>query len=398
MEEWIFGSLLCLIASAISNLGLTFIKVSHIDLEASTKNIMSVKNLPFHPTWEFAFIVFVIGQVLNMMAMAYCSPALSAVLGSFSLITNGFFSSIFLKETTTRRYMFSCVFIVVGCAMVIMYSSHSEQNFDLDALLFLLWQPVFLVFISIVSVAFIVAATMLLLIPKSAVLATLVSAFLSCYSVLLAKSTMQLLKETFLDGKNQFTNVASFMISIAFLCAAISSVFFLNMAIANGDNLFVVPFYFVCATLLQIGGGVVYFQEYLMFDIPCLIFMPLGICLTIFGVIYAQAKEHPDKEDIHSMDISRLPEAQRLTIRASALGEDRTPDCQDTKLKEKDIEAVMKRRQSFQDASIIFAPAAVVATGSHRRSSTNIEPGSGLLFGGRKSQSYQGSQEMAEVF
>jgi hypothetical protein len=39
--------------------------------------------------WCIGFTIFLIGQIVNLLAMGYASQSVAATLGSFSLVTNG---------------------------------------------------------------------------------------------------------------------------------------------------------------------------------------------------------------------------------------------------------------------------------------------------------------------
>ena len=157
--EWALGITLCLLGAATTNLGLTLQKRSFLSNDAQP--LSEQRSASKQPLWLAGLGVFIIGQLLNLLAFGYTSQAVAATLGSFSLVTNGIFAPLLLRERLTRPIVLSIAIIVAGSIAVVMSSSRAPQDFALDELIDLLQRPLFVAYISALMVAFLVAlATM----------------------------------------------------------------------------------------------------------------------------------------------------------------------------------------------------------------------------------------------
>ena len=129
--EWGLGICLCLAGAAGTNLGLTIQKLSFIRNDAS--EIHEQRSAMRQPLWITGLTVFLTGQILNLIAFGYTGQALAATLGSFSLVTNGFFAPLLLGEELTRTIVISIIVIVSGSILVVFSSSRATQDYTLQS-------------------------------------------------------------------------------------------------------------------------------------------------------------------------------------------------------------------------------------------------------------------------
>jgi len=150
--EWAAGILLCLCGAATTNLGLTLQKRSFLDNDARSPG----KQQPAtkQPLWIGGLMVFLVGQLLNLLAFGFTSQAVAATLGSFSLVTNGVFAPLLLRERLTKQIVLSIGVIVAGSVAVVLSSSRAPQEYALHELMHLLRRPLFVSYLSVLVLAF----------------------------------------------------------------------------------------------------------------------------------------------------------------------------------------------------------------------------------------------------
>ena len=67
--------------------------------------------------WACAFLVFVIGQILEFVAQGFGSQALCSSVSNVSLVTNAVIARLVFMEKLGLKYAFSMVCILIGAAL-----------------------------------------------------------------------------------------------------------------------------------------------------------------------------------------------------------------------------------------------------------------------------------------
>ncbi len=155
VSEWALGIFLCLAGAAATNLGLTLQKRSFLTNDAQSPG--KQKAATAQPLWLSGLAVFIVGQVLNLLAFGYTSQAVAATLGSFSLVTNGVFAPLLLRERLTRTIVVSIGVIVAGSVVVVLASSRVPQEYTLSELLHLLERPLFVFYLSFLIISLVIS-------------------------------------------------------------------------------------------------------------------------------------------------------------------------------------------------------------------------------------------------
>ena len=118
-----------------------------------------------------------------------------------------------------------------------------------------------------------------------------ISAIIGTQSVLLAKSSSELVRTT-LGGNNQFTSPFTYFILMAWITSMVFWLYRMNAALRKFDGVFIIPVLQVVWTLFSIIGGGVYFREFSKFDRKDTALFTLGVLVVIFGV-YLLAPQTP---------------------------------------------------------------------------------------------------------
>jgi len=262
--------------------------------------------------WCAGLIIFGIGQVLNVMSLAYLDQIVWAVVSLFSLVSNAFFSSVLLGEYLGTRDIFATGLIVVGSAMVVVSNQEAvaadadgeevDGSWTVPAFFDHFSRPWFFRYCGLLGV--ILLGTVLHGVRSvgrghtiHALTWTIFSAVNSSVSILLAKCLVQMTSIVANDPDGVHGVVASsliyspstYVILAVFVVTLISGFVSLNMALAVGEALLVIPWITVSNTILSILGGMFYFEEFssLQSAWRASLFFS-GVVIAITGSFYIQ--------------------------------------------------------------------------------------------------------------
>ena len=295
--------------------------------------------------WYLGFTLFFIGNVSNFISMGFTAQSLLAGLGSIQFITNVLCSSLILKHPVTTRVLYATFAIVVGNVLIVAFASHHSEQLTVDQLWLLytdntpyqVYCAVLVVLILALYVYYKVRVhsahshsckprrpcthTRLLccvlcqemkkrlraqreharpgtlaykLLPFSY---AAISAIIGTQSVLLAKSSSELVRTT-LGGNNQFYSPFTYFILTAWITSMVFWLYRMNAALRKFDGVFIIPVLQVVWTLFSIIGGGVYFKEFSRFDHKDTALFTLGVLIVIFGVYLLAPQTVRPPEDV----------------------------------------------------------------------------------------------------
>ncbi|KAF9580732.1 NIPA-like protein 3 [Lunasporangiospora selenospora] len=111
-----------------------------------------------------------------------------------------------------------------------------------------------------------------------------IGGMMASYTVLFAKSLINLLVTSIFDGQNQFTSAIAWIILIVTVVTAVSQVYWINMGLRKYDALLQVPVFFTIWVLLDIVGGGIYYGEFSGFTPKKYVMFCLGVLIVFMGV------------------------------------------------------------------------------------------------------------------
>lgn len=122
---------------------------------------------------------------------------------------------------------------------------------------------------------------------------------MASYTVLFAKSLINLLVTSIFDGQNQFTSGLAWVILVVTVVTAVSQVYWINMGLKKYDALLQVPVFFTIWVLLDIVGGGIYYGEFSGFTAKKYVLFCFGVLVVFFGVaLLAKRLAVLAKEDV----------------------------------------------------------------------------------------------------
>lgn len=206
------------------------------------------------------------------------------------LVFNTIFATIILGEPFTRYSLAGTILVCIGAVLIATFGAIGEPAHSLDQLLGLLQRRPFLLWMggTVLLVGMVLAGIKLLkyFVPSSRAKPSasghftphtlrlqsrmrllrgmsygFVSGILSAHSLLLAKSAVELLVRTIVDGKNQFNRWQSWVILLGMIFLALTQLFYLHRGLKLCSTSVLYPFVFCIYNIIVIMDGLIYFRQ-----------------------------------------------------------------------------------------------------------------------------------------
>mmetsp|Transcript_24391 Transcript_24391/g.72721 ORF Transcript_24391/g.72721 Transcript_24391/m.72721 type:complete len:367 (+) Transcript_24391:200-1300(+) len=255
---WLFGVLVCTAGSFLLSLGLVLQKYSHLKERGWGGSAYC------QPWWTIGFSIYLVGQVLNFVAMAWAPQAVLGALGASSLVFLALLAWTLLGERMERLELCALVFTTVGVIMVILAVpeaaavDHTSANaiagnlgeveFVTTAVGFAAVLCVFWGSIAICMPSFTAARGMFWIV---------LTGVLAGYTVTLWKCVSMLLFNT----PHTWTHWQFYFIALLAAAFCVVQIHTLNIALATCAAKAVVPMTFALGVLIQIMNAQVAFEE-----------------------------------------------------------------------------------------------------------------------------------------
>jgi magnesium transporter len=330
--HWVLGAFIAVLAAFISNFGLNLQKLAHLELayddplkRTGEKNPEKRQSYLLNPRWMTGLALTVLGSIADFAALAFAAQSLVAILGSFTLVANILLAPLMLNEKVSKTDVRAVMMIVIGCMIAVSFGQHESKVHTLDNLLYMFGRvPMILYSIG----TCIIIGTLWLTIQyieatyssgdgdfrytyknKSRAhklhrfLYPAMSGVVGAQSVLFGKVTAEILKGSLVHHKNVFENAMTWIVLIALVTCILTQIRWLNNGLQLFDAMYVVPIFQTFWILVSVLGGLVYFDEWKHFSPFQAIMFPIGIAVTVRGVIELTKRgDDDDDEDEDSKD------------------------------------------------------------------------------------------------
>ncbi|KXG54407.1 Magnesium transporter NIPA [Penicillium griseofulvum] len=264
------GVLVGLISTSLQAIGLTLQRKSHL-LE-DEKHPYDVRRPPYkRRRWQVGMGMFVISNIVGstIQITTLPLPVLSTLQAS-GLVFNTIFATLILGEPFTRYSLAGTVLVCIGALLIGTFGAIGEPAHTLDQLLYLLQRRPFLLWMVPSSRAKPSASGhfsphLLRLQSRMKLIHGMsygfVSGILSAHSLLLAKSAVELLVRTVVDGVNQFNRWQSWVILLGMIFLALTQLFYLHRGLKLCSTSVLYPFVFCIYNIIAILDGLIYFRQ-----------------------------------------------------------------------------------------------------------------------------------------
>lgn len=302
---WLWGLIICMVATALTALGLVLQKYSYT-LNAHKQQVLVYYRQPW---WLVGFALFVFAQVMNLASMSMAPQVMLSCLGATALIFNIVFACLILGEEVHTPEILAMLGMVCGVCMVISTTPILEVETAEGGVLQEVVAPLFS-FPFVGSAAFLIVVLLSLRFVVGAMSCVkgfaefdpltwvLCSAASSGYTVNLFKAASEFIMAWTVT--KPYLHWECYVTLLAAVLVAVAQMHCLNKALNTGRAMMVVPTYFALSMLAQLGVS-----ELVVADLPtscasAVIFTCGIVLILVFIVMLVRAKiayeEKPDAE------------------------------------------------------------------------------------------------------
>ncbi|KAK7729856.1 hypothetical protein SLS53_009154 [Cytospora paraplurivora] len=292
------GILVGLMSTGVQSLGLTLQRKSHI-LE-DEKGPHDVRRPPHRRRrWQVGMAMFIISNILGSTVQISTLPLpVLSTLQASGLVFNSICATLILGEPFTRWSLWGTLLVCTGAIMIAIFGAIPSPTHTLDELLELLGRQAFVLWMIFQAILVIAICAVIDGVNHALNLAQdsrfrlvrglaygCVSGILSAHSLLVAKSAVELLLKTIVEGKNQFVHWQAWVIVLALITLALTQLYYLHRGLKLVSTSVLYPLVFCIYNIIAILDGLIYFDQTELISTlhGCLI--ALGTAILLSGVL-----------------------------------------------------------------------------------------------------------------
>ncbi|KAG0264087.1 hypothetical protein BG011_007482 [Mortierella polycephala] len=341
-HNFLVGISIAVATSFIQSLGLTIQRKSHVINEAIQPKELR-RQACHRPLWHLGFHTYILSNLTGtIFSIGYLPVIILAPLGAVTLVFNALFARLLLGDVFSRQSAFGTFLILLGAIMIGLFGVVPEPNHSLEDLIELWKRPAFIFYFSLIEitvVSLLVVNRIVEQLLKNNAKATLaahqrsesaasslnlnlamlqgpharyskllggrsfgrmspariktmlgisygcVGGMLSSQALLFAKSAIELLMLTILEGKNQFESPLSWFLVIALITAALLQLYYLNKGLRLCDTVLLVPLSFCAYNVSCLFNGLVYYNQWGRLYWWQILLILFGISQVLIGVL-----------------------------------------------------------------------------------------------------------------
>ncbi|CAN8100605.1 unnamed protein product [Discula destructiva] len=243
--------------------------------------------------------MFIVSNILGSTVQISTLPLpVLSTLQASGLVFNSICASLILGEPFTKWSLWGTLLVCTGAVLIGFFGAIPSPTHNLSELLellgrwpFVLWMSLQAVLVIAICVAVDGANHFLHLTqnPRFRLIRGLafgcVSGILSAHSLLVAKSAVELIITTVIDGKNQFVHWQSWMVVLALITLALTQLYYLHRGLKLVSTSVLYPLVFCIYNIIAILDGLIYFDQTELISVlrGCLI--ALGTVILLSGVL-----------------------------------------------------------------------------------------------------------------
>jgi len=239
------------------------------------------------PRWLAGLLAFLLGHGCCAVGLALGACTVLSCLNTWCIVVTLLLAPRLLGEAVTPSKVGAVALLVFGCFWVIRHGPHAQHAFSTQLLEVYLQNTMFKAICSCVLLGTLLVGAQASTTRRRPRLApfqlTVLAAICAWFSVLGSKCVSGLLLTSWSSGQHQFGSPCAWGAVVAFISAGLLNLHLLNMALAAGEAVSVMPAYEAMSLTGQIVLGGVFFDELggltaqFWFGVACAI---VGVLLT----------------------------------------------------------------------------------------------------------------------
>ncbi|TID19793.1 hypothetical protein CANINC_003676 [Pichia inconspicua] len=307
----IVGCVVAVCSSAMQSLGLILQRKSHLASETTSNSNAST-------LWHIGLLLFLIANILGSTIQIYSLPLiLLSPLQSIGLVFNTIFNCLLLHEPFSNVSLRGTIYITIG-TLTIAYIGNSltEIDYNLHQFWLLLRNPYFIIWFSTVALIVILLFLAAFILTPSfnlhykniinGYIFAFISAIFSAFSLLLAKSSIQILSSAFLNKDwNSLLDPKILLLLLVFFSLALSQLYLLNKSLALISTAILYPLIFFIYNITSMINSLIFFNQWSQLSLYSFTILLLGIALVLCGVFLLSLENLSPQSSSHiELDVS----------------------------------------------------------------------------------------------
>lgn len=285
-------------------------------------------------------------------------PVLSTLQAS-GLVFNSICATLILGEPFTRWSLWGTLLVCAGAVLIAIFGAIPEPAHNLNELLALLGRKPFIIWMSLQAVLVIAIAVAVDVVAATSTKLSQLSRFrfaqglvygcisgiLSAHSLLVAKSAVELIIKTVVDGNNQFKRWESWALVMALVTLALTQLYYLHRGLKLVSTSVLYPLVFCIYNIIAILDGLIYFNQTDLIGPLRACLISLGTVILLAGVLALSWRLNDDQ---HTPSAGQSSLAPGLGFVEDTDGEDEEEELLLGSDSADDEESVLPRQYSYQ--------------------------------------------------
>ena len=282
------------------------------------------------PLWRIGLCMFIGANLFGSGIQITTLPlVILAPLQASGLIFNTLLAALILHERLTWTSLIGTLWVAVGATLVAAYGALDEPTtHTLAQLIHLYSRMAFLVWAACIQPCIIVALLLAAAFVRGSqvvrgLLLGAVSGVLSADTLLLAKTAVELLLRTLLQGENQFNALSAWVIVVGIVVLALVQLYCLNSGLRCCSTSILYPLVFCVYNITAIANGLIYYDQTVRLSKTQVLAVAVGTAVLLAGVGCLSWRPGSSASGDDDMDAPVSPASPQLSKRIWTSGENR---------------------------------------------------------------------------
>ena len=300
-KYWYYGIILTLLASFFGALGDNLIRYSHVNFKRRS-------NCALNFIWYIGmFCSIVLNTLCVMGALAFADASVVVPFAAIHLVFTVILAIVINGEFVSLRSWSILIFISIGITCTVIGANKETIDYSVDDMMNLFKDPSYLVTLIIcilLSVSFLLIYLKFNGISKGvgALCIGSVAGLFGSFGTVLAKQSVEVFKSSSVDP-SALKRPGSYLIFILALLSGAGQIIAYNEGLKMYSASIVAPIVLTVLTIFGTILGATYFQEYKRFSKITLVTLPVGVLITVAGIILLALFEADSNQEEEIMGV-----------------------------------------------------------------------------------------------